>query len=121
MSNKSAVIKFLENEYWATKTPAEIRVLPVMFRQTVYGVNICFPAEHYERNWQDYEEIESMTSTITNGAARVSTLFSDYKYGQISITINVAHDQHDDNLIVNLIQKIIKFLKGRRNSPPARC
>lgn len=121
MSNKSAVIKFLENEYWTTKTPAEIKVVPVMFRQIVYGVNISFPAEHYERNWQDYEKIESMISTITKGAAWINTLFSDYNHGYISIIINIANEQHDDNLIVNLVQKLLKFLKGRRISPPARC
>lgn len=119
--NNNAIIKYLENEYWAAKTPQEIRVVPINFRKIVHGMNIYFPAECYERTWEDYEKIKTMISTVAKGAAWINTLYSDYNHGYISIIINVAHEQHNDDAIVNLIKKIVKFLKERRNSPPARC
>ena len=117
--NNNAIIKFLENEYWATKTPQEVKVVPITFRRIVHGINIYFPAEYYKRTWEDYERIKTMISDVTNGAAWVNTLFSDYNRGYISIIINVAHKQHSDDNVVNIIKKTIKFLKERRSSLPA--
>ena len=54
--NNNAIIKFLENEYWATKTPQEVKVVPITFRKIVHGINIYFPRSTTNAPWKTMKE-----------------------------------------------------------------
>lgn len=117
---KNIIISYLEDEYWTAKTPQEIRIVPLAHRKTVHGISIFFSAEDYLRTWKDYEEIKTIVFTVSKGAAWVNTLFSDYNHGYLSIIINIAHKQYTDEAVIRFIQKIVKFLKERKETPSAR-
>lgn len=110
------IIKFLEDEYWATKTPHEIRVVPSAFRRIVQGITFYFPEENYTRTWDDFEEIQETVTNVSHASAKVKSYYSDYNHGYLKIVINIAHTQYSDEAIINVIKKTIKTIERRRLS-----
>ena len=113
------IIKYLEDEYWATKTPQEVRVVPSAFRRIVVGITFFFSEELFIRTWNDFEEIQGIVTDVSKGAAKVKSLYSDYSHGCVEVAINIAHRSYSDEAIINLIKKVTNTIKKRRLPPPA--
>lgn len=124
---KNIIISYLEDEYWSANGKPlvkirEIRVVPLAFRKTVYGLNIYFPADGYCHEWKDYEEFKDIVSSTTNNSAWVETLHSGFRQGFATIMLNISHREYSDERIVVLLKKLTgKFFPELKLSHPARC
>ena len=120
--NSKLIFNYLD-DYWggqgANNETNDIKVVPLAFRKIVYGVNFYFRAEKYHRTLDSFECIQEYARAVTRNAAWVNTLWSDYNRGYISVMLNVAHEEYDDDSIIKMIKKIIKELSSTA-IPPAR-
>ena len=108
----SSIIKFLDEQFPAADHSQDIQVVPDAYRKRVKGIDIYFPKEDYSRTWDLFEKMQEITS------ANVRSLFSDYRRGHISIEINIASKQYEEEHIIILIKKIVRMIK--KHPSPAR-
>lgn len=120
MGKSGKVLDYINENYLTTAPPPDVRVIPIHKGKVVYGLIICFDPDGYERKYTDFEKIEEIVYDASSRSARVTTLFSDYRFGQIDIAINVANSKYSDDGIINLIKKTIKIINGKKLPPPAR-
>ena len=114
----SSIIKFIDEEYPAADHSQDIQVVPDAYRKRVKGIDIYFPKEDYSRTWDLFEKMQEITTVVTHGSANVRSLFSDYRRGHISIEINPASKQYEEEHIIILIKKIVRMIK--KHPSPAR-
>ena len=119
MGKSGKVLDYINENYLTKTPPPDIRVIPIHKGKVVYGLTICFNPDGYERKYTDFEKIEEVVYDASSRSARVTTLYSDYNFGQICIAINVANSKYSDEGIISLTKKVTNIIKKKRLPPPA--